>query len=280
MDYRIEPAKFRKKVMVVGGGLGGMEAARTLAERAHEVSLFEKSDKLGGQWNIVSTYRPELHDLVKYLTRGLEKAGVKVVLNREVTPRLIEEMKPDTVVVATGAKPIVPDEVPGLDGKNVVQATDVLMGKVDVGQKVVVIGGRLVGLDVALFLAERGKDVSVVTRHQIARGIGSTLKLTLMENLIKYGVYIYPDSTLESITENGAYLIWDSGETAVRHAERHELFFLKADTVILAVGSKADNNLGEQLSGFMPEVYTIGDCVEPRDALVAIKEGSAVGRKI
>ena len=107
--------------MVIGGGPAGMEAARTLAERGHETSLHEKSDKLGGQWNILSAYRPELGDLVKYLSRGLEKARVKVFLNQGVTAQMVQEMKPDAVVVATGAKPKVPD-VPGVHSKNVVQA--------------------------------------------------------------------------------------------------------------------------------------------------------------
>ncbi len=101
-----------------------------------------------------------------------------------------------------------------------------------------------------------------------------------MENLIKYGVYLYPDSTLERVTENGVYIVWDSGDTPVKGGDRYETLFLKADTVVLAVGSRTENRLGEELSGFMPEVYTIGDCVEPRDVLAAIHEGSALGRKI
>ena len=278
-EFKLEPTVRAKKVMIIGGGIAGMEAARTLAERGHEVSLYEKSAKLGGQWNILSAYRPEQDALVKYLSRGLEKAGIKVFLDQEVTRQKVMEVKPDAVVAATGAKPILPD-VPGINSKKVVQAVDVLACKVHVGQEVVIIGGHLVGLDAALFLAEQGKKVSVVEKLKIAWGVNTTLKLALMENLIKYGVYMYPDSTLERVTENGVYVVWDSGDAAAKGGDRYETLFLKADTVVLAVGSKSESKLGEQLRGFMSEIYTIGDCVDPRDVLAAIHEGSALGDKI
>jgi len=278
-EFKLEPAPRAKKVMVIGGGMAGMEAATTLAQRGHKVSLYEKSDRLGGQWNVLSAYRPEQSALVKYMSRELEKAGIKLFLGQEVTCQEVMEVKPDAVVAATGAKPGLPD-VPGIDHKKVVQAVDVLARKVRTGQEVVVIGGHLVGLDAALFLSEQGKKVSVVEKLKIAWGVNTTLKLALMENLIKYGVYLYPDSTLERVTENGVYIVWDSGDTAGKGGDRYETLFLKADTVVLAVGSRTENRLGEELAGFMPEVYTIGDCVEPRDVLAAIHEGSAVGRRL
>ncbi|OGO20463.1 MAG: hypothetical protein A2144_00815 [Chloroflexi bacterium RBG_16_50_9] len=278
-EYKLEPVERAKKVMVIGGGPGGMEAARTLAERGHETSLYEKNDRLGGQWNIVSAHRPELGNLVRYLARGLEKSGVEVFLNREVTPQLVEDAKPNAVVVATGAIPSLPD-VPGINGKNVVLATEVLSGKADTGQEVVIIGGRLVGLSTAVFLAGQGKQVSVVTRSGIGRGIVQTYKLAIMEILIKHYVRTYLNSTLDSITENGVNIVWDAGEPAVRGGDRYEILFLKADTVVIATGSKSERRLGERLSGFVPEVYMIGDCQEPRDVFAAIHEGSMVARKI
>lgn len=268
LEYRVEAAHSAKKVMVIGGGLAGMEAARTLAERGHNVSLYERDGILGGQWNILSAFRPEVATLVEYLSKGLEKAGVEVLMNREVTPFLVEEHKPDAVVVATGAKPSMLD-VPGVEGKNVMLATDVLMGKAYVGEEVVVIGGGLVGLDTALFLAEQGKKVSVVEQFKIAQEVSSPLKLTLIEKLVSNGVYMYPNSAPESITEKGVLVVSDG-----------EIMFLRADTVILAVGSESENRIAERLKGFMEEVYAIGDGVEPRSALEAIHEGSEVGRKI
>jgi 2,4-dienoyl-CoA reductase-like NADH-dependent reductase (Old Yellow Enzyme family)/NADPH-dependent 2,4-dienoyl-CoA reductase/sulfur reductase-like enzyme len=276
-EYLPEPTTKVKKVMVVGGGLAGMEAARTLAERGHEVSLYEKSDKLGGQWNILSAYRPEQLSLIKYLSLEVKKAGVKVYMSREVTQELVQTQKPDAVVTATGARPIVPD-IRGINDKKVVQAHDVLSGKAKVGKQVVVIGGHLVGLDTALFLAEKGKGqkISVVEMQQMAWGASSTTKLALMENLVKWGIYLYPHCTLERVTEHGVYVVWDSGD----NFDRKEMIFLPADTVVLAVGTKCERSLAEQLSGFMMEVYNIGDSVEPRDVVAAMHEGAEVGRNI
>jgi 2-enoate reductase len=192
------------------------------------------------------------------------------MLNKEVDAHLIQQAKPDVVVMATGATQKSLD-IPGARGKNVVMANDVLTGKVSVGQEVVVIGGRLVGLETAIHLAKQGKKVSVVSRGKIARDIGRLLKLTLIEKLVKQGVYMYPDSLPEGITDRGLNVIHEG-----------EIIFLKADTIVMAVGSKSEVKLTQELSGLMPdlEIRTIGDCVEPRDALAAIHEGFKAGNEI
>jgi 2,4-dienoyl-CoA reductase (NADPH2) len=280
LEFNLDPAQKIKSVMVIGGGPGGLEAARVMAQRGHKVSLYERTNKLGGQWNVLSAWQPEVGNLIEYLSGSLRKTSAAVFLNQEVTLEMVEEKKPDAVVVATGAVQSIPGDVPGIRSKNVVLAADVLAGKVDVGQKVVVVGGRLVGLSAAVFLAEKRKQVSVVTRGKIGRGIIQTSKLALMEELIKYRVCTYPEATLDSIVDEGVNIVWDTGETAVRGGDRYEILFLQADTVVLAMGSKSERKLGEQLSGFIREVYMIGDCEEPRDILAAIHEGSKVARKI
>ena len=141
----------------------------------------------------------------------------------------------------------------------------------------VVIGGRLVGLDTALYLAEKGRNVSVVTRSKIARGVGHNLKLSLLDKLVKYRVNLYPDSVVDSITENGVNLWWDSGEPP---AKDYIFYFLKADTVVLATGAKSETRPGDELSGLIPEVYRIGDCAEVRDVYTAMHEGSELACKI
>jgi len=214
--------------------------------------------------------------LLNYQARGLEQAGVEVRLNSELAADDVREMAPDAVVIATGAAPATLD-VPGIDGPTVVQAVDALGGRVDVGQEVVVIGGRLVGLDTALFLAERGKSVSIISRSKIARGVDHNLKLALMEKLIAHGVRLYPNTVPDSITERGVNAWWDSGEPP---AKDHVFVFFKADTVVLAVGARSDDGLADALSGLAPEVYTIGDAAGVRDVFDAIHEGADVGRRI
>ncbi len=276
LEYRIEPAEKKKKVMVIGGGPAGMEAARTLAERGHETSLYEKSGNLGGQWKIVANHLPEEQSLVDYLSNGLKKAGVNVFLNQEVTKETVRENGPDAVVVAAGSIPTSLD-IPGIDGENVVQATDVLMGKADVGQNVVVVGGRIVGLSAALYLAEQGKNVSVITRSDIARGLNRNMKNTLIEFLIRNGVRLYPKATPDSITENGVNVWWTTSEEPLRD---NVFIFLKADTVVLAVGAENSDQLISKLEGVVPEIYPVGDCAGKRSVFAAIRGGSETGRTI
>ncbi|MFC1964702.1 FAD-dependent oxidoreductase [Chloroflexota bacterium] len=273
-EYQIKPASSPKKVMVIGGGLAGMEAARVLAERGHQVTLYEKADKLGGQWNtaIQSPSKEELFPTVsERLTRGLDESAAKVVLNKEVTRQFVEEEKPDAVVVATGAVPVVPT-VPGIDNKNVVQAIDVFDQKVPVGQKVVVVGGRLRGLEVADLLAGQGKKVSVVTLKGMGENgdpVEQHIFRFLRRRLIDQGVAMFPYSPLFEVREDG--IIVDNS---------HHLLFLEADTVVLAMGARPENRLVEELKGVVPEVYTVGDCVKPRNAMYAIREGAEIGHKI
>jgi 2,4-dienoyl-CoA reductase-like NADH-dependent reductase (Old Yellow Enzyme family)/thioredoxin reductase len=269
LESVLQPAPSPKRVIVIGGGLAGMEAARTLAQRGHEVSLYEKSDRLGGQWNVVSSFQPEVNALTKYLAGSLDIARVKVFLNKEVNRKIMEDINPEVVIIATGATPMIP-EVPGVGGKNVVLAWDVLAGKVEVGQEVVIIGGELVGLDTALHLAKQGKKVSVVEMlDKIAHGVFGLRRWNLKQSLMDYRVCLYPGITLHSISERGVSVI-----------DGYQMLFLKADTVVLATRSKAENELAKQLKGLVPELYTIGDSVEPRNSMEAIHEGFKVGREI
>lgn len=269
-ESKIKPAAVAKKVMVIGGGLAGMEAARVLAERGHQVTLYERSSKLGGQWNIACQQegKEDFASLTSYLARRLDGAGVSVILNREVTLDLVRETNPGAVVVATGAVPATLD-VPGADLENVVQAVDVITGEARVGDRVVIVGGRYVGMEVAISLARQGKKVSLVTRSDLGRDVERNILLTLRQMLVDNGVFFYPNSPVHEITRNGVYVV-----------QNHDLLFLKADTVVLAVGTKAENRLAEMLKNTTPDVYTIGDCIEPRGALEAIHEGRAVGCQI
>jgi NADPH-dependent 2,4-dienoyl-CoA reductase/sulfur reductase-like enzyme len=245
-----------------------MEAAIVLAQRGHQVSLYEKESKLGGQWNILASYRPEVSSLTKYLSRELTTSGVEVHKDTQVDVELVKKLQPDAVVIATGAKQKLPD-VKGIDSKNVVFANDVLSGKVKTGKEVVVIGGGLVGMETAVFLGKQGHKVSIVDIVDIGKDVGYTLKEALLEEIIRNGIYLYPDSILERITENGLNIVIFN-----------EIILLKADTVVIAIGSVSNNDLYQELKGMVPELHIIGDSLEPRHSLAAIHEGFRVGNLI
>lgn len=256
--------------MVIGGGLAGMLAARDLAQRGHKVSLYEKTSRLGGQWNTVcmQDYKSGFARFWGYLERGLKKAGVSVVLNQEITPAFVKEMHPDAVVVATGAVPATLD-VAGVQGKNVIQAVEVITTKARVGDRVVVIGGRYIGMEIALSLAKQGKKVALTTRRELGRDVEKAVYLHLRNELIEHGVQIFSHSPVSEIRETGVYVTHQGAP-----------LFLKADTIVLAVGSQPENRLVKQLKGIVAEVHIIGDCVEPRTAIHATQEAARVAREI
>ncbi len=272
-DFPIDRAPSPKKVMVIGGGPAGMEAARVLAKRGHQVLLYERSNRLGGQWNIASQqeFKGDYASLTERLSRSLAEAGVTVTLNHQVSPQFVKEMHPDAVVLATGARAKTLD-VPGVEGQNVVQAYDVILGRTRVGDRVVVVGGRLVGMEVALSMARLGKKVSIVTLNRLGENgkpMNPNIYLRLRDCLLDHDVRLFPHSAVAEIRNNGVVIV--NGK---------ELLFLKADTIILAVGAEPENRLAEEIRNIAPEVYMIGDCVDARSVLEATNEGAEVGRAI
>jgi NADPH-dependent 2,4-dienoyl-CoA reductase/sulfur reductase-like enzyme len=273
-EFILKPAGSKKKVMVIGGGLAGMEAARVLAQRGHQVNLYEREDRLGGQWNIAYSQADKggFKTALDYLLAGLKKSGAKVILNKEVTVGFVKGEKPDAVVLATGSRPAVLN-VPGVNGKNVIQAIDIFAGKARVvGDVIAVIGGRLRGMEVAHMLAQEGKRVSVITMNRLGEN-GSPLErnvyFEIRQRLIDDRVTIYALSRVVEVRENGVYIDCD-----------RELTFVPADTVVLAVGAEPENGLLNELKGIVSEVFAIGDCAQPRYAKEAINEGAEIGRLI
>jgi pyruvate/2-oxoglutarate dehydrogenase complex dihydrolipoamide dehydrogenase (E3) component len=199
----------------------------------------------------------------------LKALGVSVELNREATVEGVEEFSPDVVILATGSVMERPS-LPGVEGAGVVLATDVIGGKVSVGERVVVIGGGVVGMEVAGFLAEQGKKVVMVVRSRLGRGMVRMIYHILRGKLEKAGVEILGRTQTLGIDSSGVRVRLSDGE------ER----WVEADTVVLATGSRGNRSLLDGLERVVPEVHVIGDALKPRNIMTAIYQGAVVGRAL
>lgn len=271
--YPHPPTDTAKKIIVIGGGISGMQAAALMARRGHHVTLYEKNHNLGGQWSIAASQPGKecYSRFLDYIKYQLKESGAATKLGIEITLQKVLEIKPDAAVVATGAVPrTLP--IPGIKGPNVVQSNDVITGKAKIRGRTVVIGGRFIGMEVALSLAEQGKKVSIVTLAGLGEN-GSKLERmmfrTLARRLIECGVPVYPNTQALEITDGHVIISYN-----------HDICFLPADTVILAVGAQPDNRLARELEGMVPEVFAIGDCVEPHDAAAASYQAARLAAKI
>ncbi len=270
-EFPLKRARVSKNVMVVGGGPAGMEAARTLAERGHHVALFEQNGHLGGQWYIACQQPQKREDypkLLLWLQKGLQETGVDVRLNTRVGLDIVGQEKTDAVIVATGAIPLRPN-INGVDGGNVVQANEVILGKAKPGKTVTVVGGRYLGMEIADQLADDTERINLVSRRAIGRGVERNIYFALRDRLVKKGVNLYPHCPVVEIREGGLYIIFEG-----------DLLFLEAETIVLAAGFQSENMIYEGLKGHIDELYQIGDCVEPRTVMWAIREGAEIGRLV
>lgn len=299
-QFPVTPADQKKKVLIIGGGPAGMMAALTAAQRGHEVVLYEQQPALGGQLNLaaVPPGREEMNTLANDLANQLEVYSVEIHLNQGVTPALVNALKPQAIVVATGAKPLIPS-IPGVNGPQVYTAWEVLSNKMAVETPVVIIGGGAVGCETALFLAKIGtinaetllflfenqaetpetlyhlinkgtKEVTVVEMiSKLGSDIGASTRWSILQDIHRRGIRTYVSSKVIKITPE-----------AVIIEKEKKLISLPARTVILATGVVSENSLYEKLKGQLSELYLIGDAQSPRKALEAIREGFQVGLKI
>ena len=270
------PATAAKKVIVVGGGPGGMKAAVTAAERGHDVTLYEASSQLGGQAVLAQKLpgREEFGGIATNLAAELSRIGVEVRLGTVATADRVLKMAPDCVVLATGAQPYMP-EFEGRDEAHVISAWDVLNGEANIGPSVVIADWRAdwIGLGLAEQLAQAGSSVTLCTNAAMA---GETLQLYTRNHYVgrlhKLGVIIRTHARLFGVDGDTAYF----QDTLTQEP----ILFEGVDSLVLSLGHTAVNDMSDKLYDAPFEVISIGDCVSPRTAEEAVYEGFMAGRRI
>jgi 2,4-dienoyl-CoA reductase (NADPH2) len=291
-ERNIAPAAKPKRVMVIGAGPGGLEAAIRAAEAGHEVELYEKNEDIGGQLWIAGTppNKQEIWDLIHYYDTMLEKFEVDVILEKDVDPDFIRERNPDYVIVAEGAAPVIP-RIKGMEGDGVLSAWNVLREDPRLGKRVAVIGGGAVGLETAMFVASKGtlspealhflfmydaesvdrlreltlkgnKEVTVFEMlPKVGSGVGRSTRWVLLGNVERYGITTITGARVLSI-DNGAITYEHEGATRQ----------MQFNTVINAVGSRSVRNIADSMEGLGIPYSVIGDSVRPAQIIDAIHE--------
>jgi 2,4-dienoyl-CoA reductase-like NADH-dependent reductase (Old Yellow Enzyme family)/thioredoxin reductase len=263
--HRRDPLQ-QKKVMIIGGGPGGMQAAITAADRGHDVLLFEKTDALGGEliYATAPDFKADLKKYTEYLIQTVQNSTVKVVFNTEVTVDFVKQINPGVLIIAVGAKPIKP-RIPGIDNKKVLMAGEMARYHPAVGQQVVIVGGGLAGCEEGLYLARQGKDVTV---------------LEMKDRLAMEGTYLYwralmleleKEKRVKTVTHTICREINDEGVVA-ETVDGNKIEF-KADTIIIAAGFEARTELVDSLRECDCKYTVIGDCVKPATVLESVHGG-------
>ncbi len=293
VDYALKPAVTKKKVMVVGGGPAGMEAARVAAARGHEVILYEKQHKLGGLLPLAAMIKgTEVEDIpaiVRYLKNQIGKLGVRVELGKEVNLALVNEVKPDVVVIATGGI-FAESQIPGSNLSNVLTFSSLHRKAkrflrffsptllrwltrfwLPAGERVVIVGGSIHGCEAATFLITRGRQVTIVdSSNQLGSGILDMHRTRLLNWFAEKGAVMLTEVGYDQITDKGLSITTREGTKKT----------IEADTVLLALPPVPDTALFESIKGIIPEAYMVGDCKEPGLIVDAIDEASSIGRAI
>jgi 2-enoate reductase len=270
---QITPTQDPKKVLIIGGGIGGMQTAITAAQRGHQVTIWEKTDALGGLGIAAGApvFKLAVRKYLQYLTnQTLKHSNIRVVFHKEATVEKVVKFGADKVVLATGATPIIPP-IEGLkDNPKVGTAKDYLLEKYNVGRKVIVIGGGLIGSETALDLAGKGKQVVLIE---------------MLNKLVPKEVMNYNnEQRLNNLMDNSTVDVRLG--TKVCRIDEHEVTIekdgqtesLHYDSILLAVGMKANNSLEEGLYNAVDELYVIGDAEAPRKIWNAVHEGFHVAK--
>lgn len=271
-ESKFRPAAKAKIILIVGGGLAGMKAAQIAALRGHKVTLYERSNKLGGKMRIASVppRKEVLLDIVDYLERQLNKLPVTLKMKEQFSARMTEEINPDVLIVATGAQSYFPD-IKGIKESGVLTVEEVLLEKVDVGNKVVIVGGGGIGAEVADYLLEKGKQVTLI---EMKEGIASDLPVHL-----QYHLNLRLSQKNVKILTSTKVVGFQPGSITVEDA-RGIRSLEGFDSIVIALGEISDDEITKELRRKNLQLYTIGDAKEPREAREALYEGEAVALRI
>jgi len=270
-EYAQPRVKKPKKVLVAGGGPGGLEAARTAALRGHKVILFEKDGYLGGQARLASIPpgKEVYQEVASSRIKAIKELGVDIRMGQRLTADTVKEIRPDVLIIATGSEPAILN-IPGINGKNVITASKALAGT-ETGDNVLVIGGGLVGCETADYLASQGKNVTLVEMlKHTARDIGPAARFFLRKRLKERQVKILTQTAVKSISDDAVIVDTPGVEQRIG----------PFDTIVLAAGATSINELEAQLKGLVPEIYVIGDAVKPGKILAAVEKAAEVGLKL
>jgi NADPH-dependent 2,4-dienoyl-CoA reductase/sulfur reductase-like enzyme len=271
----IRPAAIPKRVLVVGGGAAGLEAARVAAIRGHRVTLFEASPDLGGQI-LAAARAPKRQDyavIAAWLAAQVRKLGVDVRVSSPVTAVDVVAQAPDAVIVATGATARVPD-LPGIDLPHVTTTVDVLLGRVTPGRRVVVVDedGHYAGPTTADLLAGRGCQVTLISKYfMVGEDIDEGIRSDLYARLFGQGVVLEPLTAAKAVVPGGL---------RTRHTFSGAEAVIEADTVVLSFGGKANDSLFHELDGRVPALRLVGDAVSPRRIHDALLDGTRAARAL
>lgn len=273
--YGIEKSLETKKVIIIGAGIAGLEAARVATLRGHEATLYEKTNVIGGHIHEASApdFKIEDRRLLNWYENELKRLNINVKMNTEVTPDIIEESKADVVIVATGSNPVKLNSLPGMDNKNVCCAEDLLLGRKNAGDTVVVVGGGLVGCETALWLAKQVKDVTVIEGLQDVISAGPTInfanKSMLKDLMAKHNVKIMTSTMLSGANNEGVIV-----------SQGYKTLNVPAETICIAVGYRPENTLYNQIKNIDADIHIIGDAAKVANIMKAVWDAYEVARSI
>lgn len=273
LELKIKLSLSKNKIIVIGAGPAGMQAAIVAAQRGHNVTLYEKSNQLGGQYRLAA-YPPSKDEITSFLAwqqKQLEKYKVRLYLNKEVTLEMLEDERPDQVIIATGSVPKIPD-IRGIDKKCVITAAEILDDNCNCksGNKVLIIGGGLIGLETAHYLAKQGKTIVIVDKKDaMGEDMEPSVKHFLMAELIKHNVKLIYYSEVIEVADDVVY---------IKALYNDNIISLTTDTVVLAAGLESNiEAFHEYIKRNKEKTIVIGDALSPRNAKFAIEEGYRAG---